>query len=326
VDRDDREVGRILQEYESACKDAALDLRTLGFRPSVSMIFGYLAEIVFLPSPISTHGGETNAILEGAAANTTKDVRRHLPFPIPRPWKERPIRRWSKAAEIRQMKRDRVEIDRAFRKDPELLWSREVRYVIQVRIAHQHAVAFRDRYFRLLRASTLPSAAAWQAEFSKRLGPLTRNRKRLSVELVDHVVGRSAAAVSTRMVESIDWELRETDRLLQPRGSYLSSGGAPQQLRLWPEFDHWLRQALRNLPSEWARSRAIAATLMAFAGDTFNHAGAVDDVARNAVEKWRRRTAHRAAEFDQKWLRGAGFGARIGWMSETGEARGSPAP
>ena len=81
----------------------------------------------------------------------------------------------------------------------------------------------------------------------------------------------------------------------------MSPDDEPRQLLVWHQFDYWLRKACQELPTHLDRSRAIAVTLAVFAGPALYRPPDLEQFARNIVERWRTRKAHRAAEFSRQW-------------------------
>lgn len=171
------DLSRMLLEYDRACRDAARDLRALGFRPSAQMILGYVIALVFAPSPFSWKVAELKAILRAAREPAENPALKHLPFPVPRVPRPEPSRPLTPAEERRWRQRALREIDLSFRRDPRLYWEREVRSIIEVRLVHEHAVAQRERYLRLLNLDALPSKIGFLNEFAERSTTMLSRRE-----------------------------------------------------------------------------------------------------------------------------------------------------
>lgn len=246
------------------------DISALGYQATLAMVEGYFDQFSRWPWPEPWPHDLARAAEEAEAAAPPEILK-----PLPR---ESPAR----AHRAKRASSDLQPDD--YRK-----WRREVQFVVRARIMHERALAAREEYFCLSRAKTLPSTAAHLERLHAGLKALTRRVGKRGTGTVDRLIGASIADASQWRLDCLRWQLEVADMELLPLGSYLSGKSEPKQLGIWYVIDCRLRALLGGTLSEFAVSRIIAASLMVYAGQRLVPARNVDNFARNAVEKWRKR-------------------------------------
>jgi hypothetical protein len=175
--------------------------------------------------------------------------------------------------------------------------------ILAVRVAHDRLLQTRKEFLRLRGTKSLPSLRLFRDRLDAASRMTLTAKGRRSGDTLEWMVGRAAAECSPWWRNQLRWYLKGGDKVLEPRGSYLSPDDAPKQLFVWHQFDYWIRVALKDRPSHLDRSRAIAATLAVFAGPGLFRPPDLEQFARNIVERWRVRKASRSEEFARQWFR-----------------------
>jgi hypothetical protein len=286
-----------------ASEHAVETLHHLDFKVARPMLRQFLRCLAFGNDPLGIDYGATAELLEQVTNNTDPTLLEELPFPLPTPPGPGPGVE-KEFGGIPVVVRPILAPDFSMnpKKTAQQIWNREVIRILRVRIAHDRAVRMRKQYLRLA-----PRSLTSRAHFEETLSLMTREAINAGVQLdaesTERIVGAAAARSSAWWRDQMRWHLQKCDSVLQPRGSYLSPDEAPKQLFIWHEFDYWLRVALKELPTHFARSRVIAKTLAVLAGPALYHPPDLEQFARNIVERWRTRKASRAPTFAKAFMR-----------------------
>jgi hypothetical protein len=209
-------------------------------------------------------------------------------------------------------------------------WQMEVQAIVRAGIMHSRAREARREFFRLTKSEGLPSRTVFLDLLNSRLRLRLARRDLRRTAAVEQLVGACVADSSRWRLKSLRWELELADMELEPLGSYLAKSRAPRGLRVWYAIDVRLRHLLGHSLTNYAISRAFAAAQKVYAGPDLRPTGQVESVARDSVEKLRKRippdiasdvAAQLELEHTRIELKEDGVGWELTFVSPSGERR-----
>ena len=279
----------------SSLHDAAVTLGYLDLPIANDTLRGFLFELTFAPDPLDVSNESITRLLREIRGETPEELLQSLPFAYPGPPVWPSSGRWNRArhAACRRLVKTPGST-------PEEEWAREVFILIWHQIVHGRLIRIRSEFLKLKSQWFAPSTALYREHLDSVLREDTFLPKKSRTRSAAFTLGRAAARCSNWWLDKLEWDLRRADNRLKPRGSYMSQTRAPKQLFVWHETDYFLREALRRLPTNLDRSRAIAATLAVFAGPSLYFPGSLEQFATNIVERWRTRKSHLSSTFSDK--------------------------
>jgi hypothetical protein len=283
-----RETARIRSVQRAASAAAVEVLHALAFSVTQPMLRGFLHRIAFSPDPLNPASDLVSQTIEKVAAKAEPGLVAKLPFSVEdalNPPQDVLNMDWPRGAPV--VDRIRMPFDHKGKPIPSHIWANGVEALVRTRLAHERLLAVREEFVRLARRRRTPSPDYFQARLDIRTRIALAGQGERGGDVLDTVVGGAAAESSPWWREKLEWHLLRGDNALKPRGSYASPDDAPKQLFIWQQFDHWTRKGLGDLPTHLDRSRAIAATLMVFAGPALYHPPDLEQFTRNIVERWR---------------------------------------
>jgi len=291
-DRSRREISRVRAVQRAASAAAVESLHALDLSVTRPMLRGFLHRLAFAFEPLNPPSDLVWKTLADLASVAPQHLIAMLPFSIEtaiHPPQDEILKDWPKDLPI--VGPILMPFDHEGAPLPTHIWSTGMEGLIRTRLAHERLLEVRKEYLRLASHRHLPSQSYFRARLAMRVRSSLKKLPSGPEDSIEWIVGAAAAECSPWWKEKLEWHLLRGDRALEPRGSYASPDDAPKQLFVWYQFDNWLRRGLGGLATHLDRSRAIAATLMAFAGPALYHPPELEKFARNSVERWRTRKA-----------------------------------